>query len=102
MTPPGTRSRTAPRNRKSRLGTVAATRSGRNADATRLTESPCRSMRPWMTSAGAAVAIRLCSSHTCGGQMTLTMPVSSSKVMNTTPRAVGGRCRWVTSPPTAA
>ncbi|HEX5298497.1 MAG TPA: hypothetical protein VFW50_16055, partial [Streptosporangiaceae bacterium] len=33
--------------------------------------------------------------------MTFTMPVSSSRLRNTTPRAVGGRCRWVTRPATA-
>ena len=33
--------------------------------------------------------------------MTFSMPVSSSRLMNTTPRAVGGACRWVTRPATA-
>ena len=57
---------------------------------------------PWIDgSAGATVAIRRWRSQTCGGQMTFTMPVSSSRLRNTTPRAVGGRCRWVTSPATA-
>ena len=33
--------------------------------------------------------------------MTLAIPVSSSRLRNTTPRAVPGCCRCVTSPPTA-
>jgi hypothetical protein len=33
--------------------------------------------------------------------MTFSIPVSSSRLTKTTPRAVGGRCRWVTRPPTA-
>ncbi len=54
-----------------------------------------------MSSADATVAIRRWRSQTQGGQMTFTMPVSSSRLMNTTPRAVDGRCRWVTRPATA-
>src|ERR1700678_1978382 len=82
--------------RKSRLGTVAATRSGRRTAGTRLTAPPVRSIRPWRSRAGASVAIRRWRCHTWGGQMTFTRPVSSSRLMNTTPRAVGGRCRWGT------
>ena len=33
--------------------------------------------------------------------MTFSIPVSSSRLRNTTPRAVGGCCRWVTRPATA-
>ena len=33
-------------------------------------------------------------------QTTFTMPVSSSRLMNVTPDAVAGRCRWVTAPAT--
>ena len=49
----------------------------------------------------AAPALWRWRAQTCGGQMTFSMPVSSSRLMNTTPRAVGGRCRWVTRPATA-
>jgi hypothetical protein len=57
----------------------AATRSERIATATRLTAPLARSIVPWMSSAGADAAIRRWRSHTCGGQMTFSMPVSSSR-----------------------
>ena len=82
-------------------GVETATRSGRSVPATRSTAPPVCSIRPRTSKAGATVAARWCRSHTRGGQMTFTMPVSSSRLRNTTPRAVGGRCRWVTRPATA-
>ncbi|AGL28828.1 hypothetical protein J113_23585 [Mycobacterium tuberculosis CAS/NITR204] len=48
---------------------------------------------PRISSAGAVCASLRCRAHTPGVQSTLTIPVSSSRLMNVTPWAVAGRCR---------
>ena len=61
---------------------------------------PSLSSLPRTKSAGAERATFLYRSQMGTGQMTLTRPVSSSRLMKTTPLAVIGCCLWVTNPPT--
>ena len=56
---------------------------------------------PRITSADAVWASLRCRAHTPREHITLTMPVSSSRLRNVTPCAVAGRCRWVTAPATS-
>ena len=51
-------------------------------------------------SAEADWATRRCRAHTPTEQITLTRPVSSSRLTKVIPRAVSGRWRWVTTPAT--
>jgi hypothetical protein len=54
-----------------------------------------------ISSADAVCASLRCRAHTPGEHRTLTIPVSSSRLMKVTPCAVAGRCRCVTAPPPA-
>ena len=56
---------------------------------------------PRISSADAVCASLRCRAHTPGEHRTLTIPVSSSRLMNVTPCAVAGRCRCVTAPATS-
>ena len=58
--------------------------------------APAPSSLPRTTSAGAEATAARWWAHSPGEQMTLTTPVSSSRLMNTVPPAVDGRWRWVT------
>ena len=56
------------------------------------------SSRPRISSAGAVRATLRKRFHTSGVQITLTRPVSSSRLMKITPFDVDGCCRCVTTP----
>ena len=76
-------------------GVIASSRS-----ATRLSTPSAFSSRPRTISAELVRATRRYRCHNPGEQVTLSIPVSSSRFTNVTPPAVAGRCRCVTIPPT--
>ena len=66
--------------------------------ATRLRTMPSCCHTPYTPSKGALSTSLRCSSTSDGQTITLTVPVSSSSVKNSTPLAVPGRWRTVTMP----